>query len=133
MKQKRDYSIKIYANVDDEVHYQSKRKVETKSLYNLEDYETMLSMVSDVKNRLSDMVESLRKKENPYYNPIPKELDWYAVEKQIRNKITSEFKRANTMIEDAMLAPVNHQITYFNAEMAADSLIKFIKEQLGLV
>lgn len=132
MKQKRHYSIKIYANVDDEVHYQSKRKGETKSLYNLEDYETMLSMVSEVNNKLSDVVDSLRKKENPYYNPISNGLDWYAVEKRIRNKIISEFKRANTMIENAMLAPVNHQITYFNAEMAADSLINFIRKELGV-
>lgn len=64
MKYKRDYEITISADNLDREFWQARHKGELKSGWDLEDYETMLSMISNIGKRLSRAVASLREQEN---------------------------------------------------------------------
>lgn len=64
MKFKRDYEITISADNLDREFWQARHKGEPRSGWDLEDYETMLSMISNIGKRLSSFVVSLREQEN---------------------------------------------------------------------
>lgn len=64
MKFKRDYEIAISADNLDREFWQARHKGELRSGWDLEDYETMLSMISNIGKRLSSFVVSLREQEN---------------------------------------------------------------------
>lgn len=64
MKFKRDYEITISADNLDREFWQARHKGELRSDWDLEDYETMLSMISNIGKRLSSFVDSLREQEN---------------------------------------------------------------------
>lgn len=64
MKFKRDYEITISADNLDREFWQARHKGELRSGWDLEDYETMLSMISNIEKRLSSFVVSLREQEN---------------------------------------------------------------------
>ena len=65
--------------------------------------------------------------------PPGKTIDWPAVEDKIRKRIYEEYQRANSMITDASLhVSLEDNITLIDSEKSTNTLIEFIRKELGL-
>ena len=60
MKFKRDYKITIQADMNDHCYWSAEHKGEAKNHWDIEDYETILQMLNELRNKINHHIAKSR-------------------------------------------------------------------------